>query len=113
MRTNSLASFNACTARKLMRAPGGGLQSSTALLRATAGEFGRKRQSGKGQLFTLRSASEPGRSVLPESRQESRTGLQVRSNTKERIPMDTNNVEILLVEDNPNDVELTLDALKE
>src|SRR5688572_28667814 len=76
-----------CTAPRSTRAPASGWQPSNALSIATAGACGPKPRWAKGRLSTLRSK-------------------------EDRFLMANQPVEILLVEDDPDDVELTLRALR-
>src|SRR3989454_11903713 len=84
--TNSSASSSACIGPRSMREPVSVWPSFNASSTATAGASGRKRPSTRARHSTLLS--------------------------KEQLPMLEKSVEILLVEDNPNDVELTLHAFR-
>src|SRR2546430_12062656 len=86
MPTNSSGCSSVCIAPRNMREPGSVSPSSSASSTATAGASGRKRPS---------TTARPSISLY-----------------KEQLSMLENTVEILLVEDNPDDVELTLHAFR-
>src|SRR5258708_2278562 len=84
--TNFSGCSSACIVPRTMRAPGSVWPSCSALSTATAGPFGRKRPSNRARPST--------------------------SLSKEKLPMLEKSVESLLVEDNADDVELTLHAFQ-
>src|SRR5438309_6762690 len=86
MPTNFSGCSSACIAPRIMREPASVWPSFNASSTATAGASGRKRPSTRARHSTLLS--------------------------KEQLPMREKSIEILLVEDNPDDVELTLHAFQ-
>src|SRR6266849_2335478 len=86
MPTNFSGCSSACIVPRTMRVPGSVWTSCSASSTATAGAFGRKR---------------------PSTWARPSTALSM-----EKLPMLEKSVEILLVEDNPDDVELTLHAFQ-
>src|SRR5207247_738248 len=84
--TNFSGCSSACITPKTMREPASAWRSSNASFTATAGASGRKR---------------------PSTRARHSTSL-----SKEQLPMREKSIEILLVEDNPDDVALTLHAFQ-
>src|SRR5579863_3843292 len=97
---NCLACFSACTRRGISKAQGSGSRLCSALFGSMADGFGRRPNSIKGQ-----------RSFLFSERLKRTRSLNGNWRLRRRWHM-SSQVEILLVEDSPEDVELTLRALR-
>src|SRR3954470_1779486 len=92
MRTNCSASSNACTARRSLRGRASAWRLCSASYSDMAGACGRKAKLTRAR-HSISRCQEMGTSMTDNS-------------------PNANEVEILLVEDNPNDAELTLRALR-
>src|SRR5579864_587403 len=99
MPTNCLASFNACTAPKISKALAWVWRRSSASSTNTEARSGRRRNWTRAPSFI--SPSEHPRELHNHTRQSNR-----------RTFMNSREVDILLVEDNKDDLELALHALR-